>query len=77
MDDRNRVIDLYNNSIVIYNNLKVIRENVDYLLECLDYNFTINGNPVANDAINSVRSDLIDLRSSMYNELLEHLRQYF
>lgn len=77
MDDRNRVIDLYNNSIVIYNNLKVIRENVDYLLECLDYNFTINGSPVANDAINSVRSDLIDLRSSMYNELLEHLRQYF
>lgn len=77
MNDKNKIIDLYNDMVVIHSNLRVIRENIDYLLECLGYNFTIDDNPVNNSVINSCKSDIISLRNDMNNDMLERLKQYF
>ncbi len=76
MDDRNKVVELYNQLVDVYNNISRINENINYMIECLKDNFTINGSIVESNAIYSAQSKLLAVQSAIGTELLEYMKYY-
>ena len=65
MDDRNKVVDLYNKLVVIYNSIGTINQNINYMIDCLKDNFTIDGNIAESDAIYNAQSKLLAVRDNI------------
>lgn len=76
MDDRNRVVDLYNKLVLIYNNINVINENINQMIDCLKVNFTINGSIAESNAIYAAQAKLLAVRDNINSELLEYMENY-